>query len=114
MKRAKVADWDDLEPLTPAYALVANVDLVVIRSPGEESRKLSAPTARPAPDESRKSSAPTARPAPEEAFVLYGRCLHRGALLPDGRVEAEDLICGVHGWDYRYRTGISYGGVSSD
>ncbi len=50
MKKAKVADWDNLEPLTPAYALVANVDLVVIRSPGED-----------------------------EATVLYGRCLHRGA-----------------------------------
>ena len=49
MKNAKVADWDALEPLTPAYALVANVDLVVIRSPSEE-----------------------------EASVLYGRCLHRG------------------------------------
>ena len=85
MKNANVADWADLEPLTPAYALVANVDLVVIRSPGED-----------------------------EASVLYGRCLHRGALLADGRIEGEDLICGVHGWDYRYKTGISYGGVSLD
>ena len=50
MKKVNVADWDDLQPLTPAYALVANVDLVVIRWPDEE-----------------------------EASVLYGRCLHRGA-----------------------------------
>ena len=34
--------------------------------------------------------------------VLYGRCLHRGVLLGDGSVEGENLICGVHGWDYRY------------
>ena len=113
MKKAKVADWDALEPLTPAYALVANVDLVVIRSPGEESRVSPAPAARPA-QESRISPAPTARPAQEKATVLYGRCLHRGALLADGRIQGEDLLCGVHGWDYRYKTGISYGGVSLD
>jgi glutamate synthase domain-containing protein 2 len=39
--------------------------------------------------------------------VLYGRCLHRGALMSDGHVEGENLICGVHGWDYRYDTGVS-------
>ena len=39
--------------------------------------------------------------------VLYGRCLHRGALLGDGYVEGDNLICGVHGWDYRYDTGVS-------
>jgi len=39
--------------------------------------------------------------------VLYGRCLHRGALLADGFVRGDDLICGVHNWDYRFRTGIS-------
>ncbi|MGZ4796370.1 MAG: glutamate synthase-related protein [Acidimicrobiia bacterium] len=39
--------------------------------------------------------------------VLYGRCLHRGALLADGQVQGEDLICGVHGWDYRVDTGVS-------
>ncbi len=37
--------------------------------------------------------------------VLYGRCLHRGALLSDGHIEGQNLICGVHGWDYRYDTG---------
>ncbi len=78
MTNAKVAEWDVLESLTPAYALVANVDLVVIRWPGEE-----------------------------EASVLYGRCLHRGALLADGRIVGDDLVCGVHSWDYRYKTGIS-------
>ena len=39
--------------------------------------------------------------------VLYGRCLHRGALMADGRVEGHNLICGVHGWDYRLDTGVS-------
>ncbi len=39
--------------------------------------------------------------------VLYGRCLHRGALLSDGYIERENLICGLHNWDYRYDTGIS-------
>ena len=39
--------------------------------------------------------------------VLYGRCLHRGALMSDGYVEGNNLYCGVHGWDYRYDTGVS-------
>ncbi|MDX2435851.1 MAG: Rieske (2Fe-2S) protein, partial [Acidobacteriota bacterium] len=78
MKKVKVADWNELEPLQPAYALVANVDLVVIRwAEGEQ------------------------------ASVLYGRCMHRGALLSDGHIEGKDLICGVHGWDYCYETGVS-------
>ncbi len=43
----------------------------------------------------------------DEVFCLYGRCLHRGALLADGSVQGDDLICGVHGWDFRFRTGVS-------
>jgi glutamate synthase domain-containing protein 2 len=39
--------------------------------------------------------------------VLYGRCLHRGALMADGHIEGDNLICGVHGWDYRLDTGVS-------
>jgi glutamate synthase domain-containing protein 2 len=39
--------------------------------------------------------------------VFEGRCPHRGALLADGRVEGSNLVCGVHGWDYRLDTGIS-------
>jgi methylamine---glutamate N-methyltransferase subunit C len=39
--------------------------------------------------------------------VLYGRCLHRGALLADGLIDGHNLICGLHGWDYRYDTGVS-------
>jgi methylamine---glutamate N-methyltransferase subunit C len=43
----------------------------------------------------------------DEVSVLYGRCLHRGALLFDGRVDGPNLICGVHCWDYRLDTGVS-------
>jgi glutamate synthase domain-containing protein 2 len=43
----------------------------------------------------------------DEHSVLYGRCLHRGALLSDGRVEGPNLICGLHDWDYRLDTGVS-------
>ncbi|TNE43375.1 MAG: glutamate synthase [Deltaproteobacteria bacterium] len=71
-----VAQWSTLDDRTPTYALVAGVDLVVIRYD-------------------------------EEVSVLYGRCLHRGALMSDGHVEGHNLICGVHGWDYRYDTGVS-------
>jgi glutamate synthase domain-containing protein 2 len=78
MKKVKVAEWKELEPLEPAYALVANVDLVVIRWQGEE-----------------------------RASVLFGRCLHRGALLSDGYIEGKNLICGLHQWDYDYKTGVS-------
>jgi glutamate synthase domain-containing protein 2/nitrite reductase/ring-hydroxylating ferredoxin subunit len=73
---ARVATWSELEDREPAYALVAGVDLVVIRDGGAVS-------------------------------VLYGRCLHRGALLADGHIDGQNLICGVHGWDYRYDTGVS-------
>ena len=43
----------------------------------------------------------------DKVSVLYGRCLHRGALLADGYIEGENLICGLHHWDYRYDTGVS-------
>lgn len=39
--------------------------------------------------------------------VLYGRCLHRGALMADGRVEGDTLVCGLHDWDYRLDSGVS-------
>jgi glutamate synthase domain-containing protein 2 len=72
----KVATWSELADRQPVYALVANVDLVLIRHD-------------------------------EQVSVLYGRCLHRGALLADGFVRGQDLICGVHNWDYRYDSGVS-------
>lgn len=43
----------------------------------------------------------------ENVSVLYGRCLHRGALLADGHIDGDNLICSLHNWDYRYDTGIS-------
>jgi len=74
--RVKVAIWSELGDRSPAYALVAGVDLVVIRFDDEVS-------------------------------VMYGRCHHRGALLADGHIDGQNLICGVHGWDYRWDTGVS-------
>jgi glutamate synthase domain-containing protein 2/nitrite reductase/ring-hydroxylating ferredoxin subunit len=71
-----VAHWTELADRTPAYALVAGVDLVVIRYDDQVS-------------------------------VLYGRCHHRGALLADGHIDGPNLICGLHGWDYRYESGVS-------
>lgn len=71
-----VAKWSELNDREPAYALVAGVDLVVIRYGDAVS-------------------------------VLYGRCLHRGALLADGHVDGDNLICGLHNWDYRLDTGVS-------
>ncbi|RMH19549.1 MAG: glutamate synthase [Gemmatimonadetes bacterium] len=43
----------------------------------------------------------------DRVSVLYGRCLHRGALLADGHIDGDNLICGLHFWDYRYDTGVS-------
>ncbi len=43
----------------------------------------------------------------DQVSVLFGRCHHRGALLADGHIDGPNLICGVHGWDYRYDTGVS-------
>ena len=72
-----IAKYDELRDRAPSYALVANVDLVVIRFDDKVS-------------------------------VFYGRCLHRGALMADGHVDANDnLICGVHNWDYRLDSGVS-------
>ncbi len=76
MKKIAIADWYVLKDREPSYALVANVDLVVIRYDDQVS-------------------------------VLYGRCLHRGALLADGFVDGDNLICGVHHWDFRFDSGVS-------
>jgi glutamate synthase domain-containing protein 2 len=43
----------------------------------------------------------------DDISVLYGRCLHRGALMSDGYVDGHNLICGLHGWDYKVDTGVS-------
>ena len=76
MRELVIKKWDELEDRSPAHALVANVDLVIIR-------------------------------VDDAVHVFYGRCHHRGALLADGRVEGPNLICGLHGWDYRLESGIS-------
>jgi nitrite reductase/ring-hydroxylating ferredoxin subunit len=78
MNKIAIFNWDELKPLNPTYALVADVDLVVIR--WQEGDKVS---------------------------VLYGRCAHLGALMADGHIDGEDLICGLHDWDYGYKTGVS-------
>ena len=78
MRPTRIVDWNELEPERPTGVVVADVDLVVVRWADED-----------------------------RVSVLYGRCLHRGALLADGFVRGEDLVCGLHGWDYRYRTGVS-------
>jgi len=76
MKKVAIVNFDELFDRKPAHALVAEIDLVIIRYDDDVS-------------------------------VLYGRCAHRGALMSDGHVRGENLICGVHGWDYRVDTGIS-------
>jgi glutamate synthase domain-containing protein 2/nitrite reductase/ring-hydroxylating ferredoxin subunit len=43
----------------------------------------------------------------DQVSVLYGRCLHRGALLVDGHISGDNIICGLHNWDFRYDTGVS-------
>ena len=43
----------------------------------------------------------------DEVSVLYGRCAHRGALMADGHIDGDNIICGLHGWDFRVATGIS-------
>ncbi len=76
MKTTAIARWSALGDREPAYALVAGVDLVVVRHDDQVS-------------------------------VLYGRCLHRGALLADGHVGGNNLVCGLHFWDYRLDSGVS-------
>ncbi|RED12195.1 glutamate synthase-related protein [Pontivivens insulae] len=76
MTPTTVAQLSDLPDRKPAYALVGEVDLVVVRFDDEIS-------------------------------VFYGRCLHRGALMSDGFVRGNNLICGVHDWDYRLDSGVS-------
>ena len=78
MTPQQIAILDDLVLLKPTRATVGGVDLVVVR--WETGKDVS---------------------------VLYGRCVHRGALLSDGCIEGENLVCGLHGWDYRFRSGVS-------
>jgi len=43
----------------------------------------------------------------DQVSVLYGRCAHRGALMADGYIRGNNIICGLHDWDYRMDTGVS-------
>ncbi|MEO1062234.1 MAG: glutamate synthase-related protein [Actinomycetota bacterium] len=43
----------------------------------------------------------------DNVSVFYGRCLHRGALMADGYVSGDNILCSVHNWDYCFRTGVS-------
>lgn len=43
----------------------------------------------------------------ERAFLLDGRCPHRGGQLSDGRIEGNDIICSLHGYDFDLETGVS-------
>lgn len=76
MNKTAIFKTKDLADRKPEYAIVGEVDLVVVRFDAEIS-------------------------------VFYGRCLHRGALMSDGHVRGNDLICGVHNWDYRLDSGVS-------
>lgn len=78
MNKIRVATWSDLKPGGLVHGIVAGVDLVVVRWPDGEGHS-----------------------------VLYGRCVHRGALMADGRIDGGNLVCGLHSWDYRYDTGVS-------
>ncbi|MEO0401517.1 MAG: glutamate synthase-related protein [Pseudomonadota bacterium] len=76
MTKEIVAQLSTLADRTPTYAIVGEVDLVVVRFD-------------------------------EDISVFYGRCLHRGALMSDGFVRGDNLICGLHDWDYRLDSGVS-------
>lgn len=43
----------------------------------------------------------------DDVSALYGRCAHRGALMSDGHLDGDLLVCGVHGWRYEVDTGVS-------
>lgn len=43
----------------------------------------------------------------DQIHALSGRCAHRGALMADGHVEGDLLVCGVHGWRYRIDSGVA-------
>lgn len=38
----------------------------------------------------------------DQVSVLYGRCLHEGALLSEGKIDGDNLVCKRHGWFYPF------------
>ncbi len=43
----------------------------------------------------------------DQVSVLSGRCPHRGARLAEAKIDGDLLVCGSHGWDFRYQDGTS-------
>ncbi|AMW77911.1 glutamate synthase [Acinetobacter sp. TGL-Y2] len=80
MQAHPLISFDSLDVLKPAYALAANVDLVVLRLTEDD---------------------------PEQVVVMYGRCQHRGALMSDARIQGDKIVCGLHGSHYNFKTGIN-------
>ena len=76
-KPVSLSALSDLKINQPTHAKVLQTDLVLVRY------------------------------AESEVSLMYGRCLHRGALLADGFVDGKNLICGLHFWDYRVDSGVS-------
>lgn len=66
MNKVRIAAWTEIEPGGLVRALVAGVDLVVVRWPDGEGHS-----------------------------VLYGRCVRRGALMADGHVDGDNLVIKV-------------------
>ena len=80
MQPHRLKTFSELQPLQPAYALAANVDLVLLRLEDHD---------------------------PEQVVVMYGRCQHRGMLMSDAHIQGDKIVCGLHGSHYIYKTGIN-------
>lgn len=78
MRATEIGRWDEIEPGGLLHSLLEDVDLVLVRWPDGVGHS-----------------------------VLYGRCVHRGALMADGHIVGDNLVCGIHSWDYRFDTGVS-------
>lgn len=80
MQSHSLISFQELTVLKPTYALAANVDLVVLRLAEDD---------------------------PEQVVVMYGRCQHRGALMSDAHIQEDKIVCGLHGSNYNYKSGIN-------
>jgi len=75
LQKVPIIRWDELSLRIPAKANVEAVDLLIVRY------------------------------GDDEVAVLSGRCPHKGALLANGTLLGNKIICGWHGWTFRYDTG---------
>ncbi len=41
----------------------------------------------------------------DDVVALSGRCRHQGALMADGEIDGDQIVCGLHGWRYDLATG---------